>query len=68
MSEIHFIVEEAPEGGYFARAVGVDIVTETYDLPSLHGQIRDAVHCHFVEGKVPGLIRLHITHEEVLTA
>jgi len=24
MSEIHFIVEEAPEGGYTVRAVGED--------------------------------------------
>lgn len=68
MSEIHFIVEEAPEGGYVARAVGVDIVTEADDLPSLHAQVRDAVRCHFDEGQVPGLIRLHITREEVLAA
>lgn len=68
MSEIHFIVEEAPEGGYVARAVGVDIVTEADDLPGLHAQVRDAVHCHFDEGQVPSLIRLHITREEVLAA
>ena len=68
MSKIHFIVEEAPEGGYIARAVGVDIVTEADDMPSLHAQVRDAVHCHFDEGKLPGLIRLHITCEEVLAA
>lgn len=68
MSAIHFIVEEAPEGRYLARAFGVDIVTEADDLPSLHTQVRDAVHCHFDEGKLPSLIRLHITREEVLTA
>ncbi|MHB8565111.1 MAG: 2-oxoisovalerate dehydrogenase [Acidiferrobacteraceae bacterium] len=68
MSEIHFIVEEAPEGGYIARAVGVDIVTEADDVPSLHAQIRDAVHCLFDEDQLPGLIRLHITREEVLTS
>jgi hypothetical protein len=68
MSEIHFIVEEAPEGGYVARAVGVDIVTEADDLPGLHAQVKDAVHCHFDEGDRPSLIRLHITHEEVLAA
>lgn len=44
MSEIHFIVEEAPEGRYVARAFGVDIVTEANNLPSLHAQVRDAVH------------------------
>ena len=68
MSEIHFIVEEAPEGGYVARSVGVDIVTEADDLPGLHAQVRDAVRCHFDEGKLPSLIRLHFTREEVLTA
>ena len=68
MSEIHFIVEEAPESGYLARAVGADIVTEADDLPGLHAQVRDAVHCHFDQDKMPGLIRLHITREEVLTA
>ena len=28
MSEIHFIVEKAPEGGFVARAMGADIFTE----------------------------------------
>jgi hypothetical protein len=68
MSEIHFIVEEAPEGGYVARAAGVDILTEADDLPGLRAQVRDAVHCHFDNGNLPSLIRLHITREEVLAA
>ena len=66
MSEIHFIVEQAPEGGYVARAVGVDILTEADDLESLHAQLRDAVHCHFDDDKRPSIIRLHITREEML--
>ena len=49
MTEIHFIVEEAPERGFTARAVGSDIFTEADDLPSLHEQVRDAVRCHFDE-------------------
>jgi hypothetical protein len=68
MTEIHFVVEEAPEGGFVARAMGADIFTEADDLPSLHAQVRDAVHCHFEEGQAPSLIRLHITREEVLAA
>lgn len=68
MSEIHFIVEESPEGGYVARAVGEDIYTEADDMEHLHAQIRDAVQCHFEDGKKPGLIRLHITREEALAA
>ncbi|MFN3885068.1 MAG: 2-oxoisovalerate dehydrogenase E1 subunit beta [Rhodocyclaceae bacterium] len=68
MSEIHFIVEEAPEGGFVARAIGADIFTEADDLSRLHEQIRDAVRCHFDADKKPGLIRLHITREEALAA
>lgn len=68
MSEIHFIVEEAPEGGFVARAVGADIFTEVDDLPALHEQVRDAVRCHFDEDEKPSVIRLHITREEALAA
>lgn len=68
MTEIHFIVEEAPEGGYVARAVGADIFTEADNLPGLHAQVRDAVRCHFDVDNKPGVIRLHITREEALAA
>lgn len=57
MNEIMFIVEEAPEGGWIARALGESIFTEADDIESLHRQVRDAVHCHFVEGSVPKMIR-----------
>lgn len=68
MTEIHFIVEEAPEGGFVARAMGADIFTEADTVADLHAQVRDAVRCHFDEGQAPSLIRLHITREEVLEA
>jgi hypothetical protein len=68
MTEIHFIVEEAPEGGFIARAVGADIYTEADSIEELHAKVRDAVRCHFDEARMPKLIRLHITREEVLTA
>ncbi|MGE3298543.1 MAG: 2-oxoisovalerate dehydrogenase E1 subunit beta [Porticoccaceae bacterium] len=68
MTEIHFIVEEAAEGGYLARAVGADIFSEADDLPSLREQVKDAVHCHFDNGDRPSLIRLHISREEVIAA
>lgn len=66
MNEILFIVEEAPEGGLTARALSESIFTEADDEASLHQQIRDAVHCHFEEGKAPKIIRLHFTREEVI--
>lgn len=66
MNEIMFVVEDAPEGGFIARALGESIFTEADDVESLHRQVRDAVHCHFEEGKAPRIIRLHFTREEVL--
>jgi hypothetical protein len=66
MNEIMFVVEEAPEGGLIARALGESIFTEADDVESLHRQVRDAVHCHFEEGQAPRIIRLHFTREEVL--
>ena len=66
MSELIFLVEEAPEGGYTARALGEAIFTEADDLPALHQQVRDAVRCHFDEGQQPKIIRLHFVREEVI--
>ena len=58
MSEIVFLVEQAPEGGYTARAVGESIFTDADDLAQLHERAHEAVRCHFDEGKAPKLIRL----------
>jgi hypothetical protein len=66
MNEIFFLVEEAPEGGYAAKALGESIFTEAGTLDELHVNVRDAVRCHFDEGKAPKMIRLHFVHEEVL--
>jgi len=66
MSEIIFIVEEAPEGGFVARALGDAIFTEADELESLHANIRDAVRCHFDEGHAPKVIRLHFVREQVI--
>jgi hypothetical protein len=66
MSELIFLVEEAPEGGFLARALGEAIFTEADDLASLHENVRDAVRCHFDEGLEPKILRLHFVREEVL--
>ena len=67
-TEIVFLVEDAPEGGYVARALGESIVTEADDTAGLHGAVRDAVQCHFEDGKSPKLIRLHFVRDEVIAA
>lgn len=68
MSEIIFVVEDAPEGGFCARAVGESIFTQADTLEELRAQVRDAVHCHFDSGTLPGLIRLHFVRDEVIAA
>lgn len=68
MGEIVFVVEDAPEGGYVARAVGASIFTEADTVEALRTAVRDAVHCHFDEGLAPRVIRLHFVRDEVLAA
>ncbi len=68
MDELIFLVQEAPEGGFTARALGESIFTEADDLDGLRDMVRDAVRCHFDEGKGPRVIRLHFVREEVFAA
>jgi hypothetical protein len=37
-------------------------------LDGLRAQVRDAVRCHFDEGAVPPIIRLHFSHDEIIAA
>lgn len=66
MDEIIFVVTEAPEGGYAARALGEAIFTEADDLPALRERVRDAVRCHFDDGKASRVIRLHIVGDDIM--
>lgn len=68
MTELIFLVEAAPEGGWTARALGASIYTEADSLDELRVNVRDAVACHFDEETCPGVIRLHIVTDEVLAA
>lgn len=65
-SEIIFLVEESPEGGYEARALGEAIFTQADSMQELREMVQDAVRCHFDEGDRPRLVRLHIVKDEVL--
>jgi hypothetical protein len=46
-TEIIFLVEQAPDGGYTAQALSESIFTEADDLESLKIMVKDAVNCHF---------------------
>ena len=58
MSEIVFLVEDAPEGGFTARGLDTSILTEADTLDALRAAIRDAVACHYDDAKRPKVIRL----------
>jgi hypothetical protein len=66
MSEIIFVIEEAAEGGFVARALGASIVTEADTLAALRVAIRDAVQCHFDDAERPKVVRLHFVRDEVM--
>lgn len=66
MKEVFFLVEEAIEGGYTAKALGESIFTEADSLDELKSEIKDAVLCHFDESEMPKVIRLHMVKEETL--
>ena len=65
-TEIIFAVEESPEGGYEARALGHSIFTQADTLDELRTMVQDAVRCHFDEAERPRLIRLHLVKDEVI--
>ncbi len=69
MTEIVFLVEDDPDGGYTARALTESIFTQADDIETLREMIRDAVHCHFPnEQNRPKIIWLHIVRDEVIAS
>lgn len=66
MTEIVFLVEEAPEGGFIAKALGHSIYTEADSWDDLKQAIQDALICHFDEEQKPKVVRLHYLREEVM--
>ena len=67
-SEIIFAVEESPEGGYEAQALGYSIFTQADSLEELKRMVQDAVRCHFEAEERPHVIRLHWVKDEVIPA
>ena len=45
--ELIFMIEEAPEGGFIAQALGHSIYTEADTWEELKTAVQDAVACHF---------------------
>jgi len=65
MNELILIVQDSPEGGLEARALGMSIFIQGETMRDLQEAAREAVLCHFEPGQAPRLVRLHRVQEEV---
>jgi hypothetical protein len=59
-TEIIFSIQESPEGGYEARALGHPIFTQAESMDELREMVRNAVRCHFDPQSLPKLVHLDI--------
>jgi hypothetical protein len=68
MKEILFLVEEDPEGGFNAQALGHSIFTQGDTEEELKLNVLDAIKCHFENKEdLPKIVRLHFVRDEVLS-
>lgn len=66
-NELIFLIEEDPEGGYSAKALGQSIFVQGDTLETLKINIKDALECHYeTKDDIPPIIRLHMVHDEML--
>ena len=66
MDELIFLVEEDPDGGFTAKALGENIFTQGDTMKELKEMIKDAIECHFDSPEqMPKMIRLHFVKDEV---
>ena len=66
-NELIFLVEEDPEGGYNAKALGQSIFVQGDTFETLKSNIKDALKCHYdTKEDILGIIQLHMVHDEML--
>ena len=66
MNELIFLVEDADEGGFTAKALGESIFTQAESLSELKRMVRDAVLIHYEGSEIPRIVRLHYVKDEIL--
>jgi hypothetical protein len=65
--ELIFEIRDAEEGGFYARALGHSIFTESETWDELRAQILDAVSLHFEDAaERPRLIQMHYVRDELI--
>ena len=65
-TEIIFSVQESPEGGYEARALGYSIFTQADTMDDLKLNVGEALRCHFDDGQPLPAIRLVVEAGRIL--
>ena len=66
MSEIVFLVEDAPEGGFTVRALGAAIFAAADDLADLPRRVREAVDVHLTDDQRPRWMGLHHVRDTLI--
>ena len=58
MNEIIFLIEEAVEGGYSARALDHSIFTDGESIEDIKANIKDSIFSHFEENDLPKVVQI----------
>ena len=65
LGEVVFEVHEAEEGGYYAAAIGYDIITQGDSWEELKSMAQEAVLCHFDDDAAPKTLSLYPAYDTV---
>jgi predicted RNase H-like HicB family nuclease len=63
--EITFLVCEAEEGGYYAKAMEVGIFAEGETMEELKKNIKGGIDCFYGNNNPPKFVHLHYSKDEV---
>jgi hypothetical protein len=66
MDEIIFLSRKRQKADCPPVTLGESIHTQADSVEELHARIRDAVRCHFEDGKAPKMICLHFVRNEII--
>lgn len=67
MSELIFIAENCPKGGFIAKCVSESFFTQADSLEELKEAIIEAVQCHF-DDEMKRIIKLQTIQEQIIAA
>ena len=63
-----FDVLQDQDGGFVAKCIGENIVTEADTWHELRTNVKEAVSAYFFDAPIPGSVRLHLVRDEFFPA